>query len=1499
MAEEAYFKRHNKSLIPEEFRAAANDGDMERAALATVYGVKEYTESKIFWDNATLNFEDSITTPRDVSKAIEQYYQQYNTSAATIRPTKAPSIYNRKIKDSHDNASYTTVQPLAHTAMQASNQKVNEPNYPYYIYEHKVPLRSPRLQIDSTQGIPSLPHIPTVSEFGDLFSETKDAFKAKSGTTDAPFTIGQQILKESIAIKYTAAHQTELQPSDLSDYPFCIFDLVESDVDSRLIVWGLQNTARPSVSGTYTTINNISRDQSDKEQSGNARDCCSNEEKQNKRIRFAETFTKLAKRKSLTTIKPTKHQSHCPTTSSTAVALVKSNSNNNSGTLVIEAATIEKLIEKLTITLDYAFMTDFFLIYRVFLTPVQLCKFLISRFKWSIKNNDEKRCIVRIRTFVVLRHWLLNYFLHDFIPQKELRVLFTDFLNEMPFHPVIQQSARDQRIIKGLKRVMRRLKKVYYGTVSSSYDRGIDMSNESNWASANDDNVNTAGTTATNATAPIYVVDPTPPLYEQEIQTMIKKQLSAQHSLRQKAYNFIKRVHVDDRHFKNTTLQQKQLLGSTEKHINSRVGATAIVPVVVIGNFYSSSHLYQSSGDSNSSADSFSDGHKNGSATTIKTKSQSVVSQTSQPYDMQRKQHNKQRRRSSVACSIKSLLVGTAETTSSSHITQDIKNTANSNVEKSQQEKQQQKEQQQFDKDFAIKQWQVVQQKVERNQGFIDKINDNESQLFETNSLESIVTPGTSIIDISEPFHKAEESDEEQNNFDSSASESSNNNIDTERKAYQNANSNIGNKVYFSPYRVSTSLQSAELTEKLEKVRQEQQQQENEQALIYSVTENGRSPVIETTNCGLTNLRPRSFYTAQLAIPSDVATPDIYILTPPPITDEGKPTTEYFNMLNSGSSSQGLHFNNKIAFLSPSMTTTTSHLSLKQIEDLKFPSSIFQAANTPSNIQHDYGNRASEAIHNDHDSNTFDAEKRMSKPLPFITGSEGEEDESFEQWRLSMQDKHQSNNKTQQFSESTNGQRQQPLKSRIIELGLGSTANRTSSSPTREQQIIPPTLPPLPLAVPTATVDASSSKNKSFHIQPHLRKSIILTYPASLIAQQLCVIEKAVLLEIDWEEFVDCRWTKMPATDATLATASTTTSTPHVSTVQDQQGTKATVAQGIYSRTKRMKQQYEKEHNIPERGIEKAINRFNAVCRWVSSEIVQSSRIEDRVKVIEKFIQIAKKCKVYCNFTTLIQILLGLQSMPVSRLSKTWALVSHQNMKTLQELSVFTSPTKNWKNIRDSMTIVAEEYGESPTEIQVQIKERNNAQHLYDSNSTADANHSLKNMANSVLHRKLSTNSSKHKKKKKTQTKIYNRNMTIKLPFGGCIPFLGIYLSDLVFNAELPSFLSPSTHTEDDLKKTSANTNAGSANGTPPIDQVVFQQPLVHFRKHRITATIIKRVLIFQNLAKRYSFEPYTEDNYILYNTCLQLTSLDIDAIQKYSTLIEPCINNTHKPARQ
>ncbi|RUS15472.1 hypothetical protein BC937DRAFT_92397 [Endogone sp. FLAS-F59071] len=416
----------------------------------------------------------------------------------------------------------------------------------------------------------------------------------------------------------------------------------------------------------------------------------------------------------------------------------------------------------------------------------------------------------------------------------------------------------------------------------------------------------------------------------------------------------------------------------------------------------------------------------------------------------------------------------------------------------------------------------------------------------------------------------------------------------------------------------------------------------------------------------------------------------------------------------------------------------------------------------------------------------------------------------------------------------------------------------TSTSPPRRSGRTY-SLPPLPKAEPMATIGHSGDKDKLFpttastltsrpsypssmrlgknqtmssiprHLSEsnsslieHFRRPFILDNRSEFIAQQFCLIEKDVLLEVQWEELVHVRWTKMK-TNKGLA------DTPEEGLDNGQEPQEADTR--ILKKRRKVKGMG---------GVEKLIERFNLVCQWVATEIVCTRSLEQRVRVIAKFIRIAQKCRVYSNFATLVQILLGLQSPSVSRLRRTWSRVGTHELKVLDELSAFTSPFKNWKHIRDNMNTVAEEYGMSPIEIQIEMPGTGTMRGFQD---------------------------------------WVNPKGKIKIPFGGCIPFLGIFLSDLVFNAELPAYLeSKATKGQTELNRI-YQSHASNSEEIPPVQK----QPLVNFHKHRTTATVIKRILTFQNLARRYPFEP---DVY-LYGVCSKLMPLEPDLVRELSKAIE------------
>ena len=103
---------------------------------------------------------------------------------------------------------------------------------------------------------------------------------------------------------------------------------------------------------------------------------------------------------------------------------------------VLVAATIERWIAQLTSELNYDELLIFFLTYRTYVSALDLGNLLICRFYWALAqptsvHDETVRRIVRVRTFIAIRYWLLTFFNVDFVPNPELRALFADWLNSL------------------------------------------------------------------------------------------------------------------------------------------------------------------------------------------------------------------------------------------------------------------------------------------------------------------------------------------------------------------------------------------------------------------------------------------------------------------------------------------------------------------------------------------------------------------------------------------------------------------------------------------------------------------------------------------------------------------------------------------------------------------------------------------------------------------------------------------------------------------------------------------------------------------------------------------------------------------------------------------------------------------------------------------------------------------------------------------------------------
>lgn len=134
----------------------------------------------------------------------------------------------------------------------------------------------------------------------------------------------------------------------------------------------------------------------------------------------------------------------------------------------IFAATPARLIAHVTHPdfLDYDLLSDFFMTYRAFLSSHDLLRYIMSRLRWAVFRKQEIGRVVRVRTFVAIRHWILNYFLDDFEPDYELRVLFCDLVNAISRDLAARRDwgGGDLQVVAELKKCWRRTCDIVWGT---------------------------------------------------------------------------------------------------------------------------------------------------------------------------------------------------------------------------------------------------------------------------------------------------------------------------------------------------------------------------------------------------------------------------------------------------------------------------------------------------------------------------------------------------------------------------------------------------------------------------------------------------------------------------------------------------------------------------------------------------------------------------------------------------------------------------------------------------------------------------------------------------------------------------------------------------------------------------------------------------------------------------------------------------------------------------
>ncbi|KGL80385.1 Ras-specific guanine nucleotide-releasing factor RalGPS1 [Tinamus guttatus] len=108
-----------------------------------------------------------------------------------------------------------------------------------------------------------------------------------------------------------------------------------------------------------------------------------------------------------------------------------------------------------------------------------------------------------------------------------------------------------------------------------------------------------------------------------------------------------------------------------------------------------------------------------------------------------------------------------------------------------------------------------------------------------------------------------------------------------------------------------------------------------------------------------------------------------------------------------------------------------------------------------------------------------------------------------------------------------------------------------------------------------------------------------------------------------------------------------------------------------------------KEKHILAPSIVAFTRRFNQVSFWVVREILTAQTLKIRAEILSHFVKIAKKLLELLNLHSLMSVVSALQSAPIFRLTKTWALLNRKDKANFEKLDYLLSKEDNYKRTRE------------------------------------------------------------------------------------------------------------------------------------------------------------------------------------------------------------------------
>lgn len=107
-------------------------------------------------------------------------------------------------------------------------------------------------------------------------------------------------------------------------------------------------------------------------------------------------------------------------------------------------------------------------------------------------------------------------------------------------------------------------------------------------------------------------------------------------------------------------------------------------------------------------------------------------------------------------------------------------------------------------------------------------------------------------------------------------------------------------------------------------------------------------------------------------------------------------------------------------------------------------------------------------------------------------------------------------------------------------------------------------------------------------------------------------------------------------------------------------------------------------------------------------------------------------------------------------------------------------------------------------------------------------------------------------------------------------------------NAELPTFLDPTSPSSPAMVDPATGcllsvADPSAFSNLPPLPEDIQLMPLVNVHKHRVMASVVQKVMVFQEMAELYPYEAESS----VYLKCLKLRCLSGPAMRELAERIE------------